>query len=189
VALSGFVQLERAKRDERIEREAMMRSLPIRRLKQIYGDRGVHILKESTQLDGFRIVPLRDFRGTAADWEELSRDSLIVSGHVHDREFASRVAQVLLKGSTYFVVDNVPPPEVGLRFLSDRGSLDVAFSFGSSDQVDVWACVRDEGGKVVHAGRGYGLEHASLRKRIGECVGELGQELRTKTQVPSTNLE
>ncbi len=155
VVLSGYAQIEQARRVERLQRQAMMRALPLRRVKKLFGERGMAVLREPGAVE---IIP---GYGTG----DLSPIA------VPRQETAGRLAPILLDGAYFFGGDHLAIPRFAFRFRRGHDSVEVLFNTDSPDHLDVWTRVHDAGGNVVHAAGPSCLEHPVLKHLLMECLG------------------
>jgi hypothetical protein len=173
VVLSGFAQIEHARRVERLERQAMMRALPLRRVKKLFGERGVAILREPSAVE---VLP-----------EYGTGDVSPIP--IPRQETAQRIAPFLLDGAHYFSGDHLTVPRFAFRFWRDRDSLEVRFNADSPDHLDIWTRVHDARGRVIHTAGPSCLEHPALKHLLMECLGATLASVSPPGRVTDVSLE
>ncbi len=170
IVLSGYVQIERARRDERLQRLALMKALPHRAVRRLFGPAGIHLLQHATSIEILRVGPDVSPRfPLAARDEPLTRvQSSLTAEQLKD--FVRRASPLLLDGAHYFHRDVRSTPERGLRFREGDLSLDLLFARSGTTHLDLWTIVRDQNGKVVFRGIPASSELLPLRRSVDAVI-------------------
>jgi hypothetical protein len=131
-----------------------------RRLREVFSDRGISILRGTTKVETFRIADTEDLdyafgrhKDVRSKLGMIDGYTITSNGKVADEGFAERLSGYLLHGEHYFVsFDCLPDPGVAFRAWRGRESVSLIICY-ECDRLKVF--VHDEGGSIVHRGSSY----------------------------------
>ena len=133
-----------------------------RRLRMIFSDRGIAILRGASRVETFRIVD-PELHPEAGGPRTVERFPITDVGPQQGAPFAARLADAVLDGKDYFIsLDCWPDPGVAFRAWKGKESVTLAICY-ECDDLEV--SVRDPRGVQVHHGGG------SFHDPLGGPVG------------------
>jgi hypothetical protein len=122
------------------------RDIVSRRLRNVFSDRGIAIVKGADRAEAYRI---RDGRGEGP-FGSIEGYPITAVGKGADPALARRFVEPLLDGSRYFASpDCFINPGVAYRLRAAEGSVSLVVCY-ECDNIDVY--VRDEHGRLTHRG-------------------------------------
>jgi hypothetical protein len=126
------------------------------------GDLGIVILKDPTKVELLKVQKSSVPPGY----------SVTPTGRVFGNEWHQRLAGILLDNNLYMSAnfDDLPDPEVGLRFWRGEDSIELLFSLESSGHLDAWSLVKPETGgpNLAHSTSWQCFSDAELEKLVVE---------------------
>jgi hypothetical protein len=151
--------------DRRDARDAYLsteraRAILDRRLRQVFGARGISILRGAAKVETFRIADTADIdygfgrhKDVRSNLGRIEGYTITANGKLMDRAFAERLAACLLRPDRYFFsLDCLPDPGVAFRASRGEESVTLVICY-ECDHLKVY--VRDGWGRIVHTGSSY----------------------------------